>query len=86
MVWTGREECDGAGKCPSGFDRGRSDVSEWTGVEAITCGRSCVAALTKDGGVRYARDFLAAFRRSSSGILGAPAENYGKVKRFRRVI
>ena len=47
----------GAGKCPSGFDRGRSDVSEWTGVEAITCGRSCVAALTKDGGVRYAGIF-----------------------------
>ncbi len=51
----GKAHC--AGKCPSGFDRGRSGVSGWTDVEAITCGRSCVAALTKDGDVRYAGIF-----------------------------
>lgn len=50
-----------AGKCPRGFDRGRSDVSQWTDAMAITCGRSCVAALIKNGEVRYAGIFTPRF-------------------------
>ncbi|MFQ9148468.1 MAG: hypothetical protein ACLR5G_09455 [Eubacteriales bacterium] len=50
-----------AGKCPRGFDRGRSDVSQWTDTMAITCGRSCVAALIKNGEVRYAGIFTPRF-------------------------
>lgn len=72
----GRVHC--AGKCPAGFDRGRSEASEWTDVEAITCGRSCVAALTRNGDVRYAGIFSPHFAEALSEFSGRLRGMMGK--------